>query len=324
MEIPPAFSALVGQEQAIQLLLQAVRQQRVAPAYGFMGTPGIGRRLAARCFAKYLFAEEAGVTGEMRDRLNQRLDRSNHPDLLWVEPTYLHQGKRFTAQEAEAADLKRKTPPQIRLEQIRDVARFVARQPLEARRSLVIIEQAETMAEAAANALLKTLEEPGNATLILCAPGPDAILPTLVSRCQRIPFVPLQPEDLARVLQAAGHGEILQNQALIDLAQGSPGEAIALWQTLQAIPEEILVAVRSLPQTPKQALSLASQITKTLSSPQQLWLLSYLQRQFWVPSRPETRHPVQRLEEAKTHLLRYVQPLLTWEVLLLNLAGLMR
>lgn len=324
MESPPEFAPLIGQAKAVLLLTQAVRQQRVAPAYGFMGAPGVGRRLAARCFAKYLFAEEADLVGEARDRLYQQLDRGNHPDLLWVEPTYLHQGKRLTAQEAEAADLKRKTPPQIRLEQIRDVARFVARQPLEARRSLVVIEQAETMAEAAANALLKTLEEPGNATLILSAPGPDAILPTLVSRCQRIPFVPLQPADLALVLQTAGQGEILQNQALIDLAQGSPGEAIALWQTLQDIPDEILTATRSLPQTAQQSLTLAAQITKALSATQQLWLLSYLQHQLWRPSHPETRQHIQHLESAKHQLLRYVQPLLTWEVLLLNLAGLAR
>ncbi len=56
---------------------------------------------------------------------------------------------------------------------------------------MVVIEDAETMAEPAANGLLKTLEEPGKATLILIAPSPEALLPTLVSRCSAFPSVAL-------------------------------------------------------------------------------------------------------------------------------------
>lgn len=328
MDVPPEFSSLVGQDKAVLLLTQAVKKQRIAPAYGFMGPAGVGRSLAARCFAKYLFAEtrqgehDRAEESDLRHRLGHRIDQGNHPDLLWVSPTYLHQGKRFTAAQAEEAGLKRKTPPQVRLEQIREVARFVARPALEAPRSLVIIDQAETMAEAAANALLKTLEEPGNATLILMAPSPDSILPTLVSRCQRIPFVPLQPEDFNGVLRSHHKEDILQNPALVAMAQGSPGAAIHLWQTLQEIPEDILSLTQSLPKTPKQALGMASQITKGLSSEQQIWLISYLQRQLWQPTLPQTTQAVHQLESAKKRLLRYVQPLLTWEVLLLQLAGL--
>ncbi len=328
MDAPPEFSPLIGQDKAVLLLTQAVKKQRVAPAYSFLGPVGVGRSLAARCFAKYLFSatgeekSQQADASELHRRLSHRIDQGNHPDLLWVSPTYLHQGKRFTVAEAEEAGLKRKTPPQVRLEQIREVARFVARPALEAPRSLVIIDQAETMAEAAANALLKTLEEPGNATLILTAPSPDSILPTLVSRCQRIPFVPLQSDDFDLVLRSHHQEEILQNPALVAMAQGSPGAAIHLWQTLQEIPEDILSLAQSLPKTPKQALAMAGQITKGLSSEQQIWLISYLQRQLWQPTLPQTTQAVQQLELAKKRLLQYVQPLLTWEVLLLQLAGL--
>lgn len=77
---------------------------------------------------------------------------------------------------------------------------------------MVVIEQAEAMAESAANALLKTLEEPGRATLILIAPSPESILPTLVSRCQKIPFYRLDSSSLTQVLTRTGNLEILDTQ----------------------------------------------------------------------------------------------------------------
>ncbi len=81
------------------------------------------------------------------------------------------------------------------IEQIREITNFLSRPPLESSRSVVVIEQADTMTESAANALLKTLEEPGKATLILIAPSPSSLLPTLVSRCQHIPLS-LFPREL--------------------------------------------------------------------------------------------------------------------------------
>ena len=99
------------------------------------------------------------------------------------------------------------------------------------------MEDAHTMAEAPANALLKTLEEPGKATLILIAPSTESLLSTIVSRCQPVPFQRLSQQDLQQVLENTGHGEILEHPELIKLAQGSPGEAIAAWAKLQTIPQ---------------------------------------------------------------------------------------
>lgn len=149
------FAPLVGQDQAAELLTQAVTQNRVAPAYLFAGCSGVGRSLAARCFIEQMFC--ANVPTPKQQQVQKRLQLGNHPDLLWVEPTYLHQGQRLSAAVAAAAGLKRKAPPVIRTEQIREIAQFVSRPPLEAPRNVVVLEQSETMAEAAANALLKTL-----------------------------------------------------------------------------------------------------------------------------------------------------------------------
>lgn len=316
------FAQLVGQTQAVELLTQAVIQNRVAPAYLFTGADGVGRSLAARCFVEYLFC--AHIAASKQQQVQHRLQLGNHPDLLWVQPTYLHQGQRLSATEAAAAGLKRKAPPAIRIEQIREIAQFLSRSPLEAPRSVVVLEQAETMAEAAANALLKTLEEPGQATLILIAPAAEALLPTLVSRCQRIPFYRLNPDAMAQVLRQTSHGEILSQPSVLAIAQGSPGEAIASWQQLQAIPADLLQSIAQLPKSLGDALELARQIDKTLDTAAQLWLVDYLQHSYWQQFLLGAieRSPLEQLEKARRYLLSYAQPRLVWEVTLLELSQL--
>jgi DNA polymerase-3 subunit delta' len=306
-----SFALLVGQNRAVELLTQAVIKDRIAPGYLFVGANGVGKKMAARCFVELVFC--AAVPAEERPLIQKRLQQGNHPDLLWVEPTYLHQGQRLSAAEAATAGVKRKAPPQIRIEQVREIAQFLSRPPLEAKRSLVVIDRAETMAESAANALLKTLEEPGPATLILIAPSVESLLPTLVSRCQRIPFYGLDPEGMRQVLTANGGEQILEQPEILALAQGSPGEAIASWQQLQSIPPNLLESVRSRPQTARQALQIARQVDKTLDLETQLWLLNYLQHCYWEQYRD--RRAIDRLERARQDLLSYAQPRLVWECL---------
>jgi DNA polymerase-3 subunit delta' len=314
--VPDAFATLLGQNQAIALLQGAIAANRIAPAYLFAGSPGVGRSLAARAFIELLFC--TGIPVDKHPSIQRRLQQGNHPDVLWVEPTYLHNGIRLSATEAAEKGVKRKAPPQIRLEQIREIAQFLGRSALEASRKVVVIEQAETMAEAAANGLLKTLEEPGQATLILIAPSIESLLPTLVSRCQRIPFYRLAQEDMETVLQRTGYQDILKESSVMAIAQGSPGDAIAAFEQLQAIPPELLQKLTKLPKTPRKALELAKEIDKTLDSEAQLWLVDYLQHCYWQ-HRHQTR-VIQRLEQARKYLLSYAQPRLVWEVTLLDLS----
>ncbi len=307
------FAPLIGQSQAVELLMQAVARDRVAPAYLFAGSPGIGKSLAAACFAQLLLSRSA------QDPISpHRITQRNHPDLLWVEPTYLHQGKRLSPAEAEAAGVKRKTPPVVRLEQVREIAKFLSRPPLEAPRSLIILDQAETMPESAANALLKTLEEPGQATIILLAPSVESLLPTLVSRCQRIPFYRLDAVTMTRVLKP-NYPEILEDSQILALAQGSPGQAIAHWEKLQSIPAELLESVTQMPSNLREAMGMAKAIAKTLDSEAQLWLVDYLQQIYWAQARGSTA--LELLEKTKEYLLAYVQPQLVWEVTLMQMKG---
>ena len=159
-------------------------------------------------------------------------------DRLRVGRAFQHQGRLLTREEAEEAGITRRTPPQLRLEQVRSISRFLARQPVEAERGMVVIEAVEAMPEAAANALLKTLEEPGHGLLILLSAAPERLLSTIRSRCQLIRFLRLTQADLNRVLE--GCGALDQDQpALLAMAAGSPGALLEHRRQRAGLPEEL-------------------------------------------------------------------------------------
>ena len=313
------FADLQGQPLATQVLQSALRHQRLAPAYLFSGPDGVGRRLGALRFM------EGVLTGGGQDpRERRRLEERNHPDLLWVEPTYSHQGRLISRSEAEAAGVNRRTPPQVRLEQIRDLGRFLARQPLESPRGLVVLEQPEAMAEGAANALLKTLEEPGHGLLILLSAAPDRLLTTIRSRCQQIRFTRLPDAAMQTVLaqlpEAAGQHALeiaAAEPELVALASGSPGALIDHVRVWGTIPEDLRERLKHPPQTPLDALALARDVCEQLEGEQQLWLISWWQTVLW--RQQLDRVPVERLNRLRQQLLSFVQPRLAWEVTLLNL-----
>ena len=313
------FADLQGQPLATQVLQSALKHQRLAPAYLFSGPDGVGRRLGALRFMEGVLS---GGAPDSRER--RRLEERNHPDLLWVEPTYSHQGRLISRSEAEAAGVNRRTPPQVRLEQIRDLGRFLGRQPLESPRGLVVLEQPEAMAEGAANALLKTLEEPGHGLLILLSAAPDRLLTTIRSRCQQIRFTRLPDAVMQTVLaqlpEAAGQHALeiaAAEPELVALASGSPGALIDHVRVWGTIPEDLRERLKHPPQTPLDALALARDVCEQLEGEQQLWLISWWQTVLWWQQLD--RAPVERLNRLRQQLLSFVQPRLAWEVTLLNL-----
>ena len=314
------FADLQGQPLAQQLLEAALDQQRLAPAYLFSGPDGVGRRLAAHRFLEGLLS---GGGSDARER--RRLEERNHPDLLWVEPTYSHQGRLIPRSEAEAAGVSRRTPPQVRLEQIRGLSQFLARQPLESPRGLVILEQPEAMAEGAANALLKTLEEPGHGLLILLSAAPERLLTTIRSRCQQIRFTRLTEACMASVLDSLPNKEgdqaltLASSQPeLMALAAGSPGALLEHVRIWRSIPDDLKQRLQTLPLTPVEAMALARDLSDQLEGEQQLWLIGWWQQHLW---RSHGRQELLvRLDRLRQHLLSFVQPRLAWEVALLNLS----
>lgn len=174
----PVFAGLVGQQHALELLTRAV--VRPVHAYLLAGPPGCGVADAARGFAAALLCEEGGCG---RCPACLRTLRSRHPDVVEVEP----EGTEILVDQAAA------------------VAETAFRSPVEGARKVIVIHEAERMNVAAANKLLKTLEEPPARTVfVLVAYAADELLDTVRSRCQGVPFSALTEAQVRDGLVAAG------------------------------------------------------------------------------------------------------------------------
>ncbi len=312
------FKDLIGQCLAIDLLQSSLIKKRLAPAYLFSGPNGVGRKLGALRFVEGIFNE-----GNFSHRERHLIENNNHPDLLLIEPTYLQNGTMIAKSLAEEEGLKSKNPPQIRLDQIRSLKAFLSNKPVKALRTIVIIDGVEQMGETAANALLKTLEEPGNGILILISSRPERLIDTIRSRCQNIPFVRLTSEEVLQVLKNSKEVEnnLIKLAAvesnLLKLADGSPGNLLNNIKFWDEIPNQIFEELAAPPMQALEALSLARDICEALNIEQQIWLINWLQQYFWDIHKNEVQF--KQLEKLRKQLIKFVQPRLAWEITLLEL-----
>ena len=159
------FDRIIGHSRQKDFLRRTLANNRLAHAYLFEGPEGVGKRLTALALARAVYCLEGNGCGDCVPC--RKIDHNNHPDLQIIEPD----GQK------------------IKIEQIRELQRTLSFKPVESSRRICLIDQADKMNEAAANSLLKTLEEPSAETLIiLLSARPEALLTTVLSRCQRLPF----------------------------------------------------------------------------------------------------------------------------------------
>ncbi|MFZ5597188.1 MAG: DNA polymerase III subunit delta' [Bacillota bacterium] len=202
------FRDIIGHDDIIKGLKGALKSGRVSHAYLFSGPEGVGKYTTAMAYAASLLCSRpvdgdgCGGCGDCR-----RLSGGVHPELEIIRP--------------EGATVK--------ISQIRQLGGSVRFGPSSGSRTVRIVDGADLMTAEAANSMLRILEEPlPGVVFILVSSKPQAVLPTIVSRCQNIYFEPLSNEQLVRGMssRAGESGERLSLAAA--LAGGSLGRALGL------------------------------------------------------------------------------------------------
>ena len=206
---------MVGHADVRATLQRAMSHDRPGHAYLFFGPSGVGKTTMALAFVQALFcqtrSQTSSQTGCGHCMACCKVAQNNHCDLVRVE---MMEGK-----------------TRIGIDQIRDLAGFLSLTPMESPWKAAIIEDAASMNEAAANALLKTLEEPpDHSLLILVTRQMGRLLPTIRSRCLKSRFSPLSEDALRRILTTITP---LDKDAITDalgLGGGDLGRILALSQ----------------------------------------------------------------------------------------------
>jgi DNA polymerase III subunit delta' len=207
------FSSVFGHRRLLSLLSRAIARGTLPPALLLAGPSGVGKRRVALAIARAVNCLEPSATSEFeRDACGKcaacrRIERGVHPDVIVIEPG---------------------DTGSIKIDSIRDVVDRAGYRPFEGRRRVVIIDEADALVPAAQNALLKTLEEmPSASVFVLVSSIPDALLPTVRSRCPRLRFGPLSAAEVAQALVRDHRYSDSDARAAAADADGSVGRALS-------------------------------------------------------------------------------------------------
>lgn len=222
-----------GQIMAAKLLGAAIQTRQYGRAYLFAGRSGIGKAMAAHWFAAQVLWQCRRPESRLgREGFIKQIESGAYPDLIKIEP-----GSGAGEGTGEGAS----TAAQIRLEQVLELRRRLQQAAI-GERWMVVINRAECLNASSGNALLKLLEDQPNCTFTLVSSSPEQMLPTICSRAQKVPFVPLSDQQCRRI--AAQYCPGLDRVPwLIQFAGGSPGEVIRTYQSLVSLSTEVRSAL---------------------------------------------------------------------------------
>jgi DNA polymerase-3 subunit delta' len=258
------YQQLAGQDVLVRILRRAMRRGQMAHALLFHGENGQGMELAAWALARALLCQEGGEEACERCPSCAKTARLDHPDLELVLPlptlgAAADSGEGtdqalgdFATQVRQALGSWMEKPHfsphvdkarQIQVAQVRALKKWALMRSFEGGRRVAILFDAGRMGIQAQNALLKLLEEPPDGlVLLLCTHQPEALLPTILSRCQQLHLRPVQLELLAAWVAGQGLDESCGMDAheLAQLSSGNPGRAVELADELKSGEQDTL------------------------------------------------------------------------------------
>ena len=207
-----SFEDIKGQDKAISFLRSSIENNRIAHAYIFTGPSGVGKKITALNYAKALNCLADTAERPCNKCIScTKIESSNHPDVFLVKPDKT--GRSETSS--------------VKIDAIREIIRSIGLKPYEGRYKVYIIDNAGGLTEEASNAILKTLEEPpANSVMILIVENLDALLSTILSRCQVVKFFPLGIDEVENILIKEYKLDTAKAHILSRLLSGSLGEAL--------------------------------------------------------------------------------------------------
>jgi DNA polymerase-3 subunit delta' len=236
------------------------------------GLAGVGQREFALAMAASLLCEAPQAQlacGQCQ--ACQWIRAGNHPDLRLIRPeaVAVREGAQDVLDEVSASSATKKPSEDIKIDQIRALESWYHRATHRGAWRIVVLYPADALSVVSASALLKALEEPPNQTLfLLTSDAPDRLLPTIVSRCQKLPLHQPEPEACSQWLSEQG---VAQPEQWLAAAGGAPLAALQMSQTLESpCPPWALSLVKAL--STKAAVDLASMADDLAKSPAAHWI----------------------------------------------------
>ncbi len=300
------------------ILKQVISKKNISNAYIFYGPEDVGKKDEAIKFISQIINKD-----NLDTKIIQRIRENNHPDYLFIEPTYLLKANLINQSEIDQ-DIKHKYKPLIRVNQIRTINTFLSRVSIEADKKFIIINDAHLLNEASSNCLLKTLEEPSNGLFILITSKLNLIIDTIISRCQKIKFSSYSYKDLKEKLTQSEYFDALNNKKYLDLeniifiSNGSPGKLYKNITKLMNIPESIVLDLKNPIYDFEKVFNIAKKINEDIDLENQEYLINYVQYCWWKTTL--SREIALSLEKIKSNLKDKLSPRLSWEVGLLEIA----